>query len=184
MLVSPAKEDRLPGPNSPNTRFDPQSSVPQLHRPIERREPKHPRALQADSYTQGSILPPKCNKVVIFQLRHTLRSLRLFTKRLFIISYEPVYAHRTQKPITSLTFYRGFALFDSSGNEVALDGKQGELRGLAKVRGRGGGLPEFGGECATRGVIELIPFEHKALPDVVEPVQPGLRAVDTSDGDC
>src|SRR6266404_9197985 len=66
-----------------------------------------------------------------------------------------------------LKFCRGFALFDSSGDEVALDGKQGELRGLAKVRNRGGGLSEFGGKCATHGVIEMIPFEHRALADVV-----------------
>ena len=81
-----------------------------------------------------------------------------------------------------LKFCRGFALFDSPRDKVALDGKQGELRRLAKVRDCGGGLSEFGGKCATHGVVEMIPFEHGALLDVAERVQSGLHAVDPGDG--
>ncbi len=62
-------------------------------------------------------------------------------------------------------------------------GSSGELCGLAKMRDRGGGLSEFGGKCATHGVVEMIAFQHGALLDVVERVQPGLRAVDAGDGD-
>lgn len=81
----------------------------------------------------------------------------------------------------SLKLRRRFALFDSSGDKVALDGEQGELGGVAKVRDCGGGLSEFGGKRATHGMVEMIPFEHGALPDVVERAQSGLRAVDARD---
>ena len=78
---------------------------------------------------------------------------------------------------------RGLALFNSSCDKVALNGKQGELRGLAKVRDGGGRLSELGAKCAAHGVVEMIPLEDGTLPDAVERVQSGSRAVDARDSD-
>ena len=76
-----------------------------------------------------------------------------------------------------LNLFRSLTLFEPSGDEIALDGQQRELPGLAKVRDRGGGPSEFGSKCATHGVIEMITLQHRALGNVVERVQPGLRAM-------
>ena len=73
-------------------------------------------------------------------------------------------------------------LLDPAGDEVALDGQQRELGGLAKVRDRGGRLSEFGDKGAAHGVIKMITLQHRALRNVVERVQPGLRAVNARDG--
>ena len=82
----------------------------------------------------------------------------------------------------NLNVFRSLTLFDAAGNEVALDGQERELRCLAKVRDGGGGLSEFGGKCAAHGMIKMITLQHRALGNVVEGVQPGLRAVNARDG--
>jgi hypothetical protein len=47
--------------------------------------------------------------------------------------------------------FGSLALFDPAGDEVALDGQQGKLCRLTKMRDGGGGPSEFGGE-------KLLPF--------------------------
>jgi hypothetical protein len=72
---------------------------------------------------------------------------------------------------------------NATGDEVALDGQHGKLCGLTKVSHRSGGLSEFGGKSAAHGMVEMVAFQHGALRDVVERVQPRLSAVNAGDGD-
>ena len=85
--------------------------------------------------------------------------------------------------LPGLNMFRDLTLFNPARDEVPLDGEQREFRGLAKVRNRGGRLPEVRGKGPAHGVIKMVSLQHGALENMVERVQPGLRAVNTGDGD-
>ena len=152
--------------------------------------PKHSQAAIMATRPESEVQQVLAARVVCASCAESTRLGKPSQKRQRNISLSPTAnapmaeAPPNPEPLKALLKFRpGPALFNSPRDKIALDGKQRELRGLAKVRDRGSGLSEFGDKCATHGVVEMIPFEHGALPDVVERVQSGLRAVDVRDGD-